>query len=333
MLSAGDEFDGVLVWVDPISKCGETRATLNEMLRRVSSHGVPVSAHPDLIDRIGTKEVLHATKHLSWGCSDTQLYPSMATLRQRLFGSVVTGPRILKLLRGSAGDGVWKVSLDASNLLIPGGGKGRILLQSAGDDAVSELGSTSELFDRLETLSSSSASTSVTGGGGTAAADTVVVAFVDQPFQPRVSEGMLRVYLIREQPVALLHQLPRPGGLNVSRSGLCVTDGLPAGERLYTAGHTLFDELAGLLTREWLPALRATLGLRPEQRLPVIWDADFLMRSTAASPPRPQLDSESNFVLCEINCSCVFPGALLPQIAAEVKRSLEDGQFGCEIAK
>ena len=66
--------------------------------------------------------------------------------------------------------------------------------------------------------------------------------------------------------------------------------------------------------------------LKKEQRLPICWDVDLLHRSG----DDPQL---SEFALCEINCSCVFPGALLPQIAAEVKRSLEDGQFGCEIAK
>src|SRR3546814_2100408 len=49
---------GVLVWVDPIGG-GEDRAVLDPMLRRLSNRGVLVSAHPDVIDTIGTKEVLH----------------------------------------------------------------------------------------------------------------------------------------------------------------------------------------------------------------------------------------------------------------------------------
>ena len=38
--------DGVLVWVDPISKEQEDRATLDAMLRDVASRGVWVSADP-----------------------------------------------------------------------------------------------------------------------------------------------------------------------------------------------------------------------------------------------------------------------------------------------
>src|SRR5262245_60675384 len=48
--------DGVLVWVDPVRKDGN-RAKLDPLLRDVASHGVFVSSHPDLILKMGTKEV------------------------------------------------------------------------------------------------------------------------------------------------------------------------------------------------------------------------------------------------------------------------------------
>lgn len=41
--------DGVLVWVDPISKEGQDRAVLNAMLRGIAAKGILVSAHPDTI--------------------------------------------------------------------------------------------------------------------------------------------------------------------------------------------------------------------------------------------------------------------------------------------
>src|SRR6266851_10196586 len=50
--------DGVLVWVDPISG-GKTRAMLDSMLRDVAARGPRVSAHPDVILKMGVKEVLH----------------------------------------------------------------------------------------------------------------------------------------------------------------------------------------------------------------------------------------------------------------------------------
>jgi hypothetical protein len=66
--------DGVLVWVNPIQD-GASRAVLDPLLREVSAAGVWVSAHPDVILQMGTKEVLYRTRHLGWG-SDTSLYRS-----------------------------------------------------------------------------------------------------------------------------------------------------------------------------------------------------------------------------------------------------------------
>ena len=63
--------DGVLVWVNPIHD-GRNRANLDALLREMAASGVWVSAHPDVILKMGTKEVLHRTRTMSWGC-DTAL--------------------------------------------------------------------------------------------------------------------------------------------------------------------------------------------------------------------------------------------------------------------
>src|SRR5262250_3510280 len=57
------KMDGVLVWVDPLSD-GKTRTALDPLLREVSANGIWVSAHPDTILKMGTKEVLFRTKSL-----------------------------------------------------------------------------------------------------------------------------------------------------------------------------------------------------------------------------------------------------------------------------
>src|SRR5271155_3206217 len=64
--------DGVLVWVDPLHE-GKTRTVLDALLRDVAARGPWVSAHPDVILKMGVKEVLHRTRHLGWG-TDTHLY-------------------------------------------------------------------------------------------------------------------------------------------------------------------------------------------------------------------------------------------------------------------
>src|SRR5438105_9725744 len=68
--------DGVLVWVDPISG-GKTRAVLDPMLRDIASRGPWVSAHPDVILKMGLNDVLHRTTHLGWR-TDTHVYRTAA---------------------------------------------------------------------------------------------------------------------------------------------------------------------------------------------------------------------------------------------------------------
>ncbi len=104
--------DGVLVWVNPLDD-GLTRAKLDPMLREVAAKGPStgpwVSAHPDVILKMGVKEVLHRTKHLGWG-TDTRLYRTPAEFRSHFPVTLATGgPRVLKQNRGNAGQGVWKV--------------------------------------------------------------------------------------------------------------------------------------------------------------------------------------------------------------------------------
>ena len=100
--------DGVLVWVDPLDE-GKTRTVLDAILRDVAARGPWVSAHPDVILKMGVKEVLHRTRHLGWG-TDTRLYRTAAE-----FGAAFPprlqsgGPRVLKQNRGNGGQGVWKV--------------------------------------------------------------------------------------------------------------------------------------------------------------------------------------------------------------------------------
>src|SRR6476619_6660015 len=100
-------FDGVRVWVNPIHE-GRNRANLDALLREVAARGVWVSAHPDVILKMGTKEVLHRTRMMSWGC-DTALYRTVEAMRVELPSRLASGPRVIKRNRGKGGQGVWKV--------------------------------------------------------------------------------------------------------------------------------------------------------------------------------------------------------------------------------
>ena len=105
--------DGVLVWVNPIHE-GRNRANLDALLREVAARGVWVSAHPDVILKMGTKEVLHSTRAMSWG-GDTALYRTPEEMRAELPLRLAAGPRVIKRNRGNGGQGVlwawtWKTA-------------------------------------------------------------------------------------------------------------------------------------------------------------------------------------------------------------------------------
>ena len=72
--------DSVLVWVNPLQD-GRDRSVLDAILREAAAAGVFVSGHPDVIAKLGTKEVLYTTRDIGWS-ADTHLYRSAAQMRR-----------------------------------------------------------------------------------------------------------------------------------------------------------------------------------------------------------------------------------------------------------
>lgn len=273
--------DGVLVWVDPISG-GERRDSLDELLREVSSAGVFVSAHPDVIRKMGVKAVLHWTKTLGWG-TDTYFYETpevfAAEFPQRL---AQNGPRVLKQNRGNGGIGVWKVTAQPD-------GSAEIL-SASGEEPPRTLLLADILSERREDFS-------MCGG------------LVDQPFQARHMDGMVRCYMSGDRVAGFGHQLVR---------ALADREAGPAGPRLYSGpGDGRFQSLRAVMEGDWTPGMARGLGIEMSD-LPVIWDADFLL-----GPKTP--DGQDTYVLCEINVSSVypFPDDALAPLADETLAQIE----------
>jgi hypothetical protein len=268
---------GVLVWVDPIM--GEhDRSKLDAMLREVSSAGVWVSAHPDVILKMGTKEVLFLTRDLGWG-ADVYLYNTLQDLREQLPARLAsTGPRVLKQYRGNGGIGVWKVELvaDAS---ASSDVNSMVRVQHARErSSATEDMRLSEFVDRCEQY--------FAGSG----------RMVDQPFQPRIVEGMIRCYMIQDKVAGFAHQSPE--GLTEGLSSNNVL-GLPAKKAMFQASEPSFKTLRAKMESDWVPAMQRLLEIDAKS-LPVIWDADFLYGPKTAA-------GEDTYVLCEINVSSVLP--------------------------
>jgi hypothetical protein len=280
--------DGVLVWVNPLDG-GRTRAVLDALLRDVAARGPWVSAHPDVILKMGTKEILYRTRHLGWG-TDTHVYRSVGAFRDEFPARLAAaGPRVLKQNRGNAGQGVWKVEwIDAGTV--------RVLEAQRG--SVPEDLALAEFMRRCEAYFAHDG------------------CIVDQPFQPRLPDGMIRCYMGADRVVGFGHQLikalvpPPPEGPD--------SEAAKSGPRImHPASAPPFQALRAKMETEWAPQMMAVLGLDAAS-LPIIWDADFLYGPRTAS-------GEDTYVLCEINVSSVFaipdqaPAAIARLVAAQLK--------------
>jgi hypothetical protein len=273
--------NGVLVWVNPIHD-GHNRAKLDALLREVAARGVWVSAHPDVILKMGTKEVLHRTRTMSWGC-DTALYRTAEAMRAELPARLGAGARVIKRNRGNGGQGVWKVEMLASPPDRP-----RVRVLDATADGSEEL-ALDEFLERCADYFDDG-------------------CVVDQPFQARLSEGVVRCYMAGD----------RCAGFGHHKVKALVDDPAAraeAGPRLYTSNaDRRFQRLRALMEDEWTPQLSSLLQIAPRD-LPMIWDADFMLGPRGA-------DGADGYVLGEINVSSVFP---MPEEApAEIARRVAE---------
>src|SRR5262249_31532133 len=176
--------DGALVWVDPIQR-GKTRAELDALLRDVAAHGAWVSAHPDVILKMGVKEVLYRTKHLSWGC-DTHLYRTVAEFGAAFPSRLQSlGPRVIKQNRGNDGPGVWEGHPRAPAHRRRPPALPRHAQRGSPPGALP----LPEFMARCEPY--------FDWGG----------CIIDQPFQPRLPDGMIRCYMGTDKVVGFGHQL------------------------------------------------------------------------------------------------------------------------------
>jgi hypothetical protein len=271
--------DGVLVWVNPIQD-GANRRNLDALLLDVASQGVWVSAHPAVILKLGTKEVLFSTRNVGWG-GDVDLYRSPEEFTQRFMSWLgERGRAVLKQGRGNGGNGVWKIELlDPRTASDP---HAQVRVQDARSrDGSSEQTSLGAFMARCD---------------GYFAWSGCLVA---QAFQERLAEGMIRCYLSHDEVVGFCHQWPE-GLLNpeslrtAAASSPMVGPDAPA-----------YQRLRNHMQNQWVPRMTSVLGIDRES-LPVIWDADFLYGSRTSS-------GEDTYVLCEINVSAVWP---FPPMAA-----------------
>ena len=236
-------YRAILVWVNPVEQ-GHDRRLLDALLRELSGKCL-VSAHPDTILKMGTKEVLYLVRRAEFG-GDVKLYRSFEDFKQNFFSSnKLTGTRILKPYRGNGGTGVFKI--DTSNY-----NNNRITATHAkgGEERVLTI---DEFFEEFESYF------------------TANDMLIDQEWNQNIVNGMVRCYLTGAKVTGFGYQ--EVNALYPKKS---------PGQRYYFSEDCgLFKDLRSIMERSWVPALQQITGIKNEM-LPVIWDADFFINEINA---------------------------------------------------
>ena len=132
---------------------------------------------------------------------------------------------------------------------------------------------------------------------------------IDQAYQPRLPEGMVRCYLVHDKVAGFGYQAvvalcPAPPGLPPSSAPQ------PTKRGYHPPTLPEYQSLKRQLEQEWVPAMQRLLEIDTAV-LPLLWDCDFLLGPKNAV-------GQDTYVLCEINASSVspFPDSAVALIAA-----------------
>lgn len=285
-------FDAVLAWVNPIEQ-GTDRRKLDSLLLEVSNKGCVVSTHPDVILKIGTKDVLYKTKDIGWGGA-TNIYTSyndfIALFPQSLQQS---GIKVLKQYRGNGGNGVYKV--------IQGPSEKEVTVIHAKDSNEVKIFLWNDFYSQFKPYFFNNG------------------LLIEQEWNDNLANGMVRCYLSGNKVAGFGYQ-----EINALYE-LYTNDAktyLPPSKRYYfTQNCGLFSDLKEIMENNWVLKLQKSLSIADEM-LPVIWDADFFINKSNSDT------AGGKYTLCEINVSCVspFPPSSIEFIIEEVTKRLEQRQ-------
>lgn len=282
------KYKALLVWVNPIEQ-GTGRKTLDALLADLASKGCFVSSHPDVILKMGIKEILYLAKDTEFG-GDVKLYPSFETFKKDFPAAAINKEtRILKQYRGNGGNGVFKIDTTgfAENKII-------VTHATKGDEEITM--TVDEFFANFESYFENKG------------------VLIDQAWNQNIINGMVRCYISGNKVAGFGYQevnalFPKTIDAPLFK---------PPGKRYYYSEDCmLFRDLRDIMENKWIAALQKIANVKDDM-LPVIWDADFFIDKVNAE------NAAEKYSLCEINVSCVspFPESAIPHIIHTVKKRI-----------
>lgn len=241
-----------------------------QMLRELVSNGVEGLPHPDAMIAYGAKNSVEKLKGTPIVPNDVYTYYDFDEFKVNFPKTLQKGTRVIKQNRGSTGEGIWKVEvINAEKYKNKIPLDARLKLVEAKDNHVEEKTLQEFLEFCIQYLE---------GDSG---------MLLDMPFLERIVEGEIRVLMLRDNVVNIVHKKPAE-----TKDAFSAT--LFSGAKYRYDKPEQWPELVESVTNS-LPIIQSRLG---NYDLPLIWTADFILDTDKET-------GKDKYVLGEINASCV----------------------------
>ena len=241
-----------------------------QMLRELVANGIEGLPHPDAMLAYGAKNSIERLKGTEIVPEDVFTYYDFDSLKENFPKSLSNGVRVLKQNRGSTGEGIWRVEVIDENV-----GKSKIPLTAklklteAKDNHTEEKTLQEFLEFCIQYLE---------GENG---------LLLDMPFLERIVEGEIRVLMLRNKVVNIVHKKPAN-----TKDAFSAT--LFSGAKYRYDTPDKWPDLVQLIEK-MVPKIQRKLG---NYDLPLIWTADFILDTDKKT-------GKDIYILGEINASCV----------------------------
>jgi len=241
-----------------------------QMLRELVKNGIEGLPHPDAMIAYGAKNSIEKLKGTALVPDDVYVYYDFDTFKEKLPKSLKNGVRVIKQNRGSTGEGIWRVEV-----LNPEQYEGEIPL-----DAQLKLTEAKDNHTEEKTLQEflEFCIKYLEGANG---------MLLDMPFLERIKEGEIRVLMLRDSVVNIVHKKPAD-----TKDAFSAT--LFSGATYRYDKPEEWEDLVKSIKKS-LRTIQARLG---NYDLPLIWTADFILDTDKKT-------EKDKYVLGEINASCV----------------------------
>jgi len=241
-----------------------------QFLKALGDSGVEIHTHPDVMINLDFKDILAKLKGTSLGDDESYFYHKFSDFASKFPEDLKKhGIRVLKTNYGSTGEGVYLVRLQSD---------GSIISTEAVNNEKYYYDDIHEFISKFEKNFEEDNEYAEYFQGKT--------GFVGCRFLERIKEGEIRVLLVNDKPISVVHKKPQDGAFSATLfSGAKYKYESPDEEKWK-------DVIS--LTKNGLKDLKPFLQ---GQNYPLLWTMDYILDYNE--------DQSDKYVLSEINCSCV----------------------------